>query len=104
MTRAPVPRMPSGGAIINTASVWSRSREAGVSDHVASKRATPLAEEDLGQGAGPEVERQCRLSGIGPHGGLEAVLDPAGGTEWTDGGHRAGGGAQGADLSCSPTI
>ena len=39
-TRAAVRRMPEGGAIVNTASVWSRSSEAGFSAYVASKHAT----------------------------------------------------------------
>ena len=39
-TRAAVRRMADGGAIVNTASVWSRSSEAGFSAYVASKHAT----------------------------------------------------------------
>ncbi len=40
VTRAAVPRMRSGAAIINTASLWSRGSEAGFSAYVASKHAT----------------------------------------------------------------
>ena len=40
VTRAAVPRMRRGSAIINTASVWSRGSEAGFSAYVASKHAT----------------------------------------------------------------
>lgn len=40
VTRAAVPRMPAGGAIINTASVWSRGSEACFAAYVASKHAT----------------------------------------------------------------
>jgi 3-hydroxybutyrate dehydrogenase len=39
-TRAALPRLSDGGAIINTASVWSRSAEAGFAAYVASKHAT----------------------------------------------------------------
>jgi 3-hydroxybutyrate dehydrogenase len=39
-TRAALPRLVDGGAIINTASVWSRSAEAGFAAYVASKHAT----------------------------------------------------------------
>lgn len=39
-TRSAVPSMPRGGAIVNTASVWSRSSESGFSAYVASKHAT----------------------------------------------------------------
>ncbi len=39
-TRAAVRAMPDGGAIVNTASVWSRSSEAGFAAYVASKHAT----------------------------------------------------------------
>jgi 3-hydroxybutyrate dehydrogenase len=39
-TRAAVRSMPRGGAIVNTASVWSRSSEAGFAAYVASKHAT----------------------------------------------------------------
>jgi 3-hydroxybutyrate dehydrogenase len=39
-TRAAVRAMPKGGVIVNTASVWSRSSEAGFSAYVASKHAT----------------------------------------------------------------
>ena len=39
-TRSAVRSMPRGGAIVNTASVWSRSSEAGFSAYVASKHAT----------------------------------------------------------------
>ncbi len=39
-TRVAVRRMPDGGAIVNTASVWSRSSEAGFAAYVASKHAT----------------------------------------------------------------
>jgi NAD(P)-dependent dehydrogenase (short-subunit alcohol dehydrogenase family) len=40
VTRAAAPQMPNGAAIINTASLWSRSSEAGFSAYVASKHAT----------------------------------------------------------------
>lgn len=39
-TRAALPRLRDGGVIINTASVWSRSAEAGFAAYVASKHAT----------------------------------------------------------------
>jgi len=39
-TRAAARAMPDGGAIVNTASVWSRSSEAGFAAYVASKHAT----------------------------------------------------------------
>lgn len=39
-TRSAVRSMPRGGAIVNTASVWSRSSEEGFSAYVASKHAT----------------------------------------------------------------
>jgi NAD(P)-dependent dehydrogenase (short-subunit alcohol dehydrogenase family) len=40
VTRAAVRAMADGGAIVNTASVWSRSSEAGFAAYVASKHAT----------------------------------------------------------------
>src|SRR6185436_5824459 len=40
VTRAAAGAMPDGGAIVNTASVWSRSSEAGFAAYVASKHAT----------------------------------------------------------------
>lgn len=40
VTRAAAPVLADGGAIINTASVWSRGSEAGFSAYVASKHAT----------------------------------------------------------------
>ena len=40
VTRAAVRSMPDGGAIVNTASIWSRSSEAGFAAYVASKHAT----------------------------------------------------------------
>jgi NAD(P)-dependent dehydrogenase (short-subunit alcohol dehydrogenase family) len=39
-TRAAVRAMPDGGVIVNTASVWSRSSEAGFAAYVASKHTT----------------------------------------------------------------
>ena len=40
VTRAALPRMADGGAIINTASVWSRTAAAEFAAYVASKHAT----------------------------------------------------------------
>ena len=62
-TRAAVPRMPGGGAIINTASVWSRSSEPGFSAYVASKHATLGLTKTWAQELGP---KRIRVNAVCP--------------------------------------
>jgi NAD(P)-dependent dehydrogenase (short-subunit alcohol dehydrogenase family) len=62
-TRAAVPSMPDGGAIVNTASVWSRSSEAGFAAYVASKHATIGLTKTWAKELGP---RRIRVNAVCP--------------------------------------
>jgi 3-hydroxybutyrate dehydrogenase len=62
-TRAALPRLVDGGAIINTASVWSRSAEAGFAAYVASKHATIGLTKTWAKELGP---RQIRVNAVCP--------------------------------------
>ena len=63
MTRAAAPLIRDGGAIINTASVWSRSSEAGFSAYVASKHATIGLTKTWAKELGP---RRIRVNAVCP--------------------------------------
>jgi len=62
-TRAALPRLVDGGAIINTASVWSRSAEAGFAAYVASKHATVGLTKTWAKELGP---RRIRVNAVCP--------------------------------------
>lgn len=62
-TRAALPRLVDGGAIINTASVWSRSAEAGFGAYVASKHATIGLTKTWAKELGP---RRIRVNAVCP--------------------------------------
>jgi NAD(P)-dependent dehydrogenase (short-subunit alcohol dehydrogenase family) len=62
-TRAALPRLVDGGAIINTASVWSRSAEAGFAANVASKHATIGLTKTWAKELGP---RSIRVNAVCP--------------------------------------
>jgi NAD(P)-dependent dehydrogenase (short-subunit alcohol dehydrogenase family) len=62
-TRAAVRAMPDGGAIVNTASVWSRSSEAGFAAYVASKHATIGLTKTWAKELGP---RGIRVNAVAP--------------------------------------
>ena len=63
VTRAAAPRLSDGGAIINTASVWSRSSAAGFSAYVASKHATIGLTKTWAKELGP---RRIRVNAVCP--------------------------------------
>jgi 3-hydroxybutyrate dehydrogenase len=62
-TRAAVPSITDGGAIVNTASVWSRSSEAGFGAYVASKHATIGLTKAWAKELGP---RRIRVNAVCP--------------------------------------
>jgi 3-hydroxybutyrate dehydrogenase len=63
VTRAALPKLRDGGAIVNTASVWSRSSEAGFSAYVASKHATIGLTKTWAKELGP---RRIRVNAVCP--------------------------------------
>ncbi len=63
VTRAAVAHMPGGSAIINTASLWSRSSEACFSAYVASKHATVGLTKTWAKELGP---RRIRVNAVCP--------------------------------------